>query len=132
MMQSLLRRKPRPIGVFCHNDIVAIGAMKAPSMRGLSIPDEIAFVGLTTCATQSIFISRLRPLINPRRARRNGRELALDLIARKIEKPKTIFLAPTLVVRESTIGLKAAAKQPAVAGRTSSREPQAKRRLPRR
>jgi hypothetical protein len=37
-----------------------------------------------------------------------------------------------LIVRESTIGLKAAAKQPAVAGQPSPREPQARRRLSRR
>ena len=45
-MQRLLALTPRPDGVFCFNDPVAIGAMRAILELGLSIPDDIAVVGV--------------------------------------------------------------------------------------
>jgi LacI family transcriptional regulator len=45
LMKALLKRRPRPDGVFCHNDVIAIGAMKATLDAGLDIPGDIAFVG---------------------------------------------------------------------------------------
>jgi LacI family transcriptional regulator len=133
MMQQLLRAKPRPTGVFCHNDIIAIGAMKATLDAGLSVPGDIAFVGFDNVRYSKYLHVPLTSIDqSTSRLGETAAQLALDLIARKIEKPKTILLAPTLVVRESTIGLKAAAKQPAVAGQPSPGEPQARRRLTRR
>jgi LacI family transcriptional regulator len=117
MMQQLLRAKPLPNGVFCHNDVIAIGAMKATLDAGLAVPGDIAFVGFDNVRYSQYLpipltsIDQSTPQLSEAAA-----QLALDLIARKIEKPKTILLAPRLVVRQSTIGLKPAAK-PARAGR---------------
>jgi LacI family transcriptional regulator len=44
-MRKLLRVRPMPDGVFCYNDPVAIGAMKAILEEGLRIPQDIAVVG---------------------------------------------------------------------------------------
>jgi LacI family transcriptional regulator len=111
MMQQLLRNKPRPNGVFCHNDVIAIGAMKATLDAGLAVPGDIAFVGFDNVRYSQYLpipltsIDQSTPQLGEAAA-----QLALDLIARKIEKPKTILLTPRLVVRQSTIGLKQAAK----------------------
>jgi LacI family transcriptional regulator len=111
MMQQLLRNKPRPNGVFCHNDVIAIGAMKATLDAGLTVPGDIAFVGFDNVRYSQYLpipltsIDQSTPQLGEAAA-----QLALDLIARKIEKPKTILLTPRLVVRQSTIGLKQAAK----------------------
>jgi len=41
----LLSRKPRPDGVFCYNDPVAAGAIKAVLEAGLRVPEDIAIIG---------------------------------------------------------------------------------------
>ena len=105
MMQTLLKRRSRPNGVFCHNDIVAIGAMKAALDAGFSIPNEIAFVGYDN-VHYSKYLQIPLTSVDQSTAALGGAaaKLALDLIAKKLEKPKTILLAPTLVVRQSTVG----------------------------
>jgi LacI family transcriptional regulator len=114
MMQALLKRKSRPNGVFCHNDVIAIGAMKATLDAGLSIPRDIAFVGFDNVKYSKYLqipltsVDQSTQLLGETAA-----QLALDLIAKKVDKPKTILLVPTLVVRESTMG---AAPQGQVAG----------------
>ena len=113
MMRTLLKRKSRPNGVFCHNDVVAIGAMKATLDAGLSIPKDIAFVGF-----DNVKYSRYLqiPLTSVDQSTQQLGEaaarLALDLIAKRVEKPRTILLAPTLVVRESTLGTAWSEKPP--------------------
>jgi LacI family transcriptional regulator len=44
-MRRLLRRNIRPDGIFCFNDPVAIGAMRAIKEAGLEIPRDVAVVG---------------------------------------------------------------------------------------
>jgi LacI family transcriptional regulator len=105
MMQTLLSRKNRPDGVFCHNDLVAIGAMKATLDAGLSIPGDIAFVGydnVSYCKYLQIPLTSVDQ--STAQLGETAAQLALDLVGKKIDKPKTILLPPTLVVRESTIG----------------------------
>ena len=105
MMQALLKRRPRPNGVFCHNDVVAIGAMKATLDAGLRIPEDIAFVGFDNVKYSKYLqipltsVDQSTDLLGQTAA-----QLALDLIGKRVDKPQTILLAPTLVVRKSTVG----------------------------
>lgn len=105
LMQTLLRRRFRPNGVFCHNDVVAIGAVKATLDAGLSIPRDIAFVGYDN-VKYSKFLQI--PLTSVDQSTfelgETAAHLAFDLAAKRIDKPKEILLAPRLVVRESTVG----------------------------
>lgn len=105
MMQTLLRRRHKPDGVFCHNDVVAIGAMKATLDAGLSIPENIAFVGFDN-VRYSKYLQIPLTSVDQSTAQLGSTtaQLALDLIAKKVDKPKTILLPPTLVLRQSTIG----------------------------
>ena len=45
-MRSLIESGARPDGVFCFNDPVAIGAMRAACETGLAIPDDVAIIGV--------------------------------------------------------------------------------------
>lgn len=105
LMQRLLRRRSPPNGVFCHNDVVAIGAVKATLDAGLTIPGDIAFVGYDN-VKYSKFLQI--PLTSVDQSTfelgEAAAHMALELAARKIDKPKQILLAPKLVVRESTAG----------------------------
>ena len=44
-MKKLLSLRPLPDAVFCHNDLTALGAMKAILDAGLKIPEDIAIMG---------------------------------------------------------------------------------------
>ena len=105
MMQTLLKQRLKPDGVFCHNDVVAIGAMKASIDAGFAIPEDIAFVGY-----DNVRYSQYLPIPLTSVDQSTGRlgdaaaQLALDLVAKRVEKPRTILSAPTLVMRQSTIG----------------------------
>ena len=111
MMRKLLKGRSRPNGVFCHNDVVAIGAMKATLDAGLSIPKDIAFVGFDNVRYSKYLQIPLTSVDqSTERLGVVAAQLALDLIAKKVDKPKTILLAPSLVVRQSTIGDGASSK----------------------
>ena len=106
MMQALLKRRSRPDGVFCHNDVVAIGAMRATLDAGVSIPKDIAFVGFDNVRYSKYLQIPLTSVDQSTgQLGEAAAQLALDLIAKKVDKPRTVLLAPTLVVRQSTIGL---------------------------
>ncbi len=44
-MNKLLELDEKPTAVFCSNDDIAVGAMKAISESGLSVPDDISIIG---------------------------------------------------------------------------------------
>lgn len=105
LMRQLLRHRSRPNGVFCHNDVVAIGAVKATLDAGLSIPGDIAFVGFDNVKYSKFLQIPLTSVDqSTTKLGETAAQLALDLVMKKIDKPKTILLAPTLVVRESSVG----------------------------
>lgn len=103
-MTELLKRDPRPDAVFCYNDLTAIGAMAAALAHGLSIPQEIAFVG----AGNLRYAQYLRiPLTSvdqkPDELGRRAGERALQLAKGPEPAPVNLRLEPSLVIRESTV-----------------------------
>jgi LacI family transcriptional regulator len=103
-MRKLLRLDPVPDGVFCYNDPVAIGAMKAISESGLNVPRDIAVVGAGNVHYSDVLavplttVDQGTTLIGKRAA-----ELLLARIGTKRAVPiKTVLIKPRLVVREST------------------------------
>jgi LacI family transcriptional regulator len=57
---SLLRRTPRPTGVFCFNDQVAMGLYQAAAEAGLRIPDDVSVVGFDNL---ELVAAALRPAL---------------------------------------------------------------------
>jgi LacI family transcriptional regulator len=105
MMKVLLKRGSRPSGVFCHNDVVAIGAMKAAQDAGLSIPGDIAFVGFDNVNYSKYLPIPLTSVDQSTAALGEAAaQLALALVDKEVDQPRNILLAPTLVVRQSTVG----------------------------
>ncbi len=103
-MAELLRRDPRPDAVFCYNDPIAMGAMKAILEAGLRIPGDIAVIG---CGNLRYADALRVPLSsidqNSRGIGERAAKLALGAIeSKKRPHPKTILLEPVLVAREST------------------------------
>lgn len=105
-MAQLLSLPQRPDAVFCFNDLLAFGALRAAADRGLRIPEDIAIVGfdnteesgyslpsLTTIAPNKLSIART----------------AIDLLHRRVSSaeqfpPQDIQTTFSLEIRESTVG----------------------------
>jgi LacI family transcriptional regulator len=105
-MRKLLRASPRPDGVFCYNDPVAIGAMRAIAEAGLRVPDDIAVAGAGNVHYSDFLAVPLTTVdqgtfeIGKRAA-----NLLLERISSKRKlRPKKILIEPKLVVRQSTAG----------------------------
>ena len=103
-MGQLLSLKPRPDGVFCFNDPLAMGAMNYALDQGLRIPEDIAFVG---CGNLHYDDSLRVPLSSiDQHSRRIGEEaarIALAILKSKMPpKPETVVLQPELIMRGST------------------------------
>lgn len=103
-MKRLLKLKPRPDGIFCHNDAIAIGAIRAIHEAGLSIPADIAVMGCGNLSYADLLSPALSSIdqgvssVGERAAK-----LALSLLEDKTPKaPRTILIKPKLVIRTST------------------------------
>jgi len=103
-MRLLLEQDPKPDGVFCFNDPLAIGAMSSILDAGLRIPEDIALIGCGNLPNDDCLrvplssIDQQSHVLGQRAA-----ELVLSLLESK-QKPRaqTIILEPTLVIRSST------------------------------
>jgi LacI family transcriptional regulator len=105
---SLLKLNPRPDGIFCFSDPLAIGTMRAILDAGLRVPEDVALVGcgnlhydvflripLTSVDQQSFAIGE------------RAATLAIAMIDAESQsgpkpKPRSILLQPKLIIREST------------------------------
>jgi LacI family transcriptional regulator len=103
-MKRLLAAKRRPDGVFCFNDPVAAGAMRAILEAGLSIPKDIAVIGAANMHYGDMFRVPLSTVDQGTSAM--GEEAAHLLLAGmtagKPPPPRQILLPPRLIVRASS------------------------------
>jgi DNA-binding LacI/PurR family transcriptional regulator len=104
-MKQWLMRKNRPTAIFCANDLVAIGAMKAIHEGGLKIPEEIAVVGIDDIDLAAY----VRPSLSTVRVPKEelGKfavKILIDRIEGGHDLPVRLDLPFELVVRESCGG----------------------------
>ncbi len=63
-LEGKLAKAPRPLGVFCHSDYDAISVLNACLKAGLSVPEEVAILGVgdneIACENQSVPLSSIR------------------------------------------------------------------------
>jgi len=91
-------------GVFCYNDSVAIGLIRAMTESGRRIPDDVAVIGFDDAGASAYLETALTTVLQP--AREMGR-LAAEMVLRRIrerEAPLPIqkqILKTRLVVRET-------------------------------
>lgn len=103
--KNLLAAKHRPDGIFCFNDPIALGAMRAILEAGLHIPEEVAVVGCGN-VLYSDFLRVPLTSVDQDSAKigKMAAELALKLVKAKAKlRPQTGLIAPKLVVRASTM-----------------------------
>jgi LacI family transcriptional regulator len=102
-MEEILALRPRPDGIFCFNDTVAVGAMVRAIEAGLRIPKDLAIVG---CGNFH-YSPKLRvPLSSvDQKSKEIGERTArmiASLLERPAARPRTVILEPELIVRESS------------------------------
>ncbi|MDX6741142.1 LacI family DNA-binding transcriptional regulator [Actinocorallia sp. A-T 12471] len=104
-MRHLLSLPEPPDAVFCFNDLLAIGAMRAAADHGLRVPHDLAVVGFDNTEESAYSIPSLTTIAPDKSAIATT---AVDLIARRVAEPAEDFPVQdiqtpfTLKVREST------------------------------
>jgi LacI family transcriptional regulator len=103
-MLELLKTSPRPDAVFCYNDPVAAGAIKAALESGVRVPEDLAIIGAGNVHYSDLLriplstVDQSSTLIGERAA-----ELLSECIDAKTRpEPKRIFIPPRLIVRDSS------------------------------
>ncbi|TME25862.1 MAG: LacI family transcriptional regulator [Chloroflexi bacterium] len=92
-----------PTAVFCANDLVALGTLRAAREAGLECPDQISLVGFNDISFADLFAPALTTVHVPQR---EMGELAAGLILAQIEQQpiptRRVVLDVHLVIRGST------------------------------
>lgn len=108
-VEKLLKQYPKMDAVFVGNDQMALGVMQYACRSGMSIPDDLGIAGFDDIPESAFFWP---PLTTIRQDQYNVGEVAVEEIIKIIEanwyeqepvKPKSIMLAPTLVIRQSSL-----------------------------
>jgi LacI family transcriptional regulator len=66
-MRALLNLKERPSAVFCINDLVAAGALKACSHEGIRVPENMSIVGCDDIELAALLMPELTTIAIPAR-----------------------------------------------------------------
>ncbi len=106
-MKTLLARTDRPTGVFCSNDEMAIGAVRAIKETRLRIPRDISIIGFDDIRFSGYCDPPLTTIYQPQAA---IGEMAMQLMIEMLqdeadlsaETARTIILPHSLIVRAST------------------------------
>jgi len=104
-MQALLALNPRPDGVFCYNDPVALGAIKAIFDAGLRVPHDIAIVGCGNVTYAPLLRVPLTSVDqNSAAIGERAAELALSMVgAKTLVRPRSLLLERRVVAREPSL-----------------------------
>jgi LacI family transcriptional regulator len=99
-MQQLLPAKPD--AVFAASDLMAIGAMRATREAGLTIPEDVAFVGFDDVSVATYADPQLTTIRQPIvRFGINAVEILIDLIENGTEPARRIIMDTELIIRDS-------------------------------
>jgi LacI family transcriptional regulator len=106
-MQRLLALKRRPDAVFCYNDVIAYGALKAILEAGLRVPSDVGLVGVANLASLTFWDASPIAVTTVDQGIGTLAELTSQLLLRLVQKqdrvaPQRILLPPKLIVRSTS------------------------------
>lgn len=104
-MESLLARSNRPDAVFCFNDLMAVGALRACAEAGVSVPEEVAVAGFDDIA-EGRFSNPTLTTVAADLGVLSGEALRLLLlrVGGDTSPAVSVKVPWTLQIRESTVG----------------------------
>lgn len=116
-MQHLLQISPRPTAVFCFNDLLAIGALNACSLAGVSVPDQVSIAGFDNISYSEFTTPSITTFDQPKRSiGREAAQLLFDLLPLEpgaLSKTQAVkILKGKLLARASTAAPAEESSQP--------------------
>ena len=94
-----------PSAIFCSNDLMAIGALRAAADLGIPIPEKVSIVGYDDIRLSSFVNPRLTTIHQPTDVvGRTAAEILMRLLGREGDRPagaQRAVLQPELVIRNS-------------------------------
>ena len=100
---KVLHLKERPTAIFCANDLIAMGVMKAAFEFGLSIPSDLSLLGFDDLPLSNYLPV---PLTTIKQPIAEIVQRSLHLLLQRIEEPdkeiENIVLPSELIIRKST------------------------------
>ncbi|MFB0845703.1 LacI family DNA-binding transcriptional regulator [Paenibacillus oleatilyticus] len=101
-MSKLLELPDRPTAVFCCNDDMALGAVKAVTEVGLSVPEDISVAGFDDHLFSAFMSPALTTVRRPiEELSRAGAEKLLNFIETKHSEKSLVLFHTELVIRDS-------------------------------
>ncbi|QOS82196.1 LacI family DNA-binding transcriptional regulator [Paenibacillus sp. JNUCC31] len=98
-----LTEQNRATGLFCCNDMQAIGALQAAKELGLRVPEDVSIIGFDNTILASVTSPPLTTVAQPiEDLGRRAVDLLIDELKDESKPPQRVVLKPELVVRDST------------------------------
>ena len=100
--RTLLSMEPRPTGIICSNDLMAIGVLQAAAEEGIDVPGDLSVVGFDGIEASSWTNPPLTTIEQPID---EIAQTAVDTLRTLIEDPRALpnsYFRPNLRVRSST------------------------------
>ncbi len=101
-MMELLELKKRPTAVFCANDLMALGAIKAIREKKLKVPGDVSIIGFDDLVISRYFTPPLTSVRQP--LFHIGKEALINLIGiinKEKEEPQEVEIETRLIKRDS-------------------------------
>lgn len=101
--RKLLLEYPEITAIFCYNDLLALGALRACAEMGRRVPRDCAIIGFDDIEYAGITAPSLTTVrVDKRELGRTAASLALKLLDDKNPAERVIQLPAELIIREST------------------------------
>lgn len=102
-LEQLLAQPVPPTAVFCHSDVMALGALSLAKRRGLRVPEDLSIVGFDNIALSEFCDPPLTTVSQPRfDIGREGMLLLLEQMQGRNVNSGSRLLDCELIVRGST------------------------------
>lgn len=104
-MESLLTRRAPPDAVFCFNDVMAVGAIRACVEAGVAVPEQVAVAGFDDIAEGRFSNPTLTTIsVDLEVLAAQALRLLLSRVEGHDRSAESVQVPWTLEIRESTIG----------------------------
>ena len=98
----LMKSNTPPSAIFCSNDLMAIGALRAAADLGIAIPESVSIVGYDDIRLSSYVNPRLTTIHQPTdMVGKTAAEMLLQLLSVQAGYERRVVLQPELVIRNS-------------------------------
>lgn len=102
-LRKFLAKGNRPRGIFCGNDLTALGAIKAIKEFNLNIPQDISLISIDNTEIAQFSSPMLTTVSVPmEQLGKVAAKLVVDHSTERPQLPLTIFVPSVLVIRESS------------------------------